>query len=91
MKPYPKYSPSLWIVRDSGAKDPLNDPEVHYQTIQALYQHQDDGSVKELPDLWLYGEWLRKAGFEISDEVKIVAYKNRIVIDLESKGNHYDD
>lgn len=88
MKPYPKYALPLSIVRDSGSDDAdKTHPEVRHQQVDALYRTRK----VEVPELWLHGEWLREAGIEISDKVRIEVYPGRLVITLEEKGTFYED
>lgn len=88
MKPYPKYNLPLSIIRDSGSDEKDKTfPKVRHQYVDALYR-----TLKvEVPEIWLHGEWLREAGIDISDEVRIEVYPGQLIIKLVSKGEFYED
>ncbi len=62
MKPYP-LPPPLSMMLDSDKE--------RTELIGAVYGYGPDGTKQVNPELWLHGEWLREAGFEIGDEVAI--------------------
>lgn len=88
MKPYAKYNLALSIVRDSGSEEKDKPfPKIRHQQVDVLYRTLKE----EVPELWLHGEWLREAGIDISDEVRIEVYPGQLIIKLVSKGGYYED
>jgi hypothetical protein len=52
-----------------------------------VYYKWPSGSENTVPLIMLQGEWLRKAGFDIGDEVLVTMEKNRLTIDFERKAD----
>ena len=50
------------------------------EMVGALYGTTADGKKLILPELWLHGEWLAKAGFEIGSQVGIQVEQGKLVI-----------
>jgi hypothetical protein len=50
-----------------------------------VYYKWPSGSEHTVPLIMLQGEWLRKAGFDIGDEVLVTMETNRLTIDFEKR------
>jgi hypothetical protein len=50
-----------------------------------VYYKWPSGSENTVPLIMLQGEWLRRAGFDIGDEVLVTMETNRLTIDFEKR------
>ena len=75
MKTYELPKPELLILRDSS-----DDPERRTQRVSALYGQLPDGKKYVTPEIWLYGDWLKKAGFDLGDTIGIEIHQNELRI-----------
>ncbi len=71
MKTYPFPKP-LSFVSDSEKE--------RTELIGAAYGLKPNGEKYVVPQLWLHGDWLRAAGFEIGDQVAIQVDQNQLII-----------
>lgn len=71
MKTYP-FPPPLAMVHDSEHE--------RTEMVGALYGTTLEGKKIMIPELWLHGEWLQAAGFEIGDQVAIQIEEGKLTI-----------
>lgn len=46
------------------------------------------GNHRSNPRIWLEGKWIRKAGFDCGQKIKINIHSNKIIIEPDQSGNH---
>ena len=75
MKTYDLPNPKLLLLRDSA-----DEGEKRTERVSALYGETIAGEKYMTPEIWLYGEWLEKAGFEIGDTIGIEIHQGELRI-----------
>ena len=53
---------------------------MYKRQVSALYGQTADGKKYVTSEIWLYGEWLEKAGFEIGDTIGIEIHQGELKI-----------
>ena len=75
MKTYELPKSKLLVLCDSS-----DDPERRTQHVSALYGQSSDGKKYVTPEIWLRGDWLKEAGFDLGDTIGIEIHKNELRI-----------
>ena len=75
MKTFELPKPKLLVLRDSS-----EDPERRTLRVNALYGQTATGQKYVTPEIWLHGEWLEKAGFEVGDTIGIEIHQDELRI-----------
>ena len=75
MKTYELPKPELLVLRDSS-----DDPERRTQHVSALYGQLPNGTKYVTPEIWLHGDWLKEAGFDLGDTIGIEIHQGELKI-----------